>query len=234
MMHSLDENVGRVLRHLDKSGERENTVVAFLSDNGGTLDNASWNGPLSGTKGTLREGGVRVPFFLSWPGTLPAKAKYDGVVSGLDLLPTFLAAAGAEPLALRKPLSHEDKRNFQQGVRRFGPYDGINLLPALKGEAKAPDRLLFWRLQGQTAVIKGEHKLVTLTHRPAQLFRPATDPGETSDLASEEVKTLTELFGEIGRWQSMLPTVPLWDSSPYWWGESARLYDTHPPREEPR
>lgn len=234
MMHSLDENVGRVLRHMDKSGERENTVVAFLSDNGGPVDNASWNGRLSGTKGTLREGGVRVPFFVSWPGTLPAKAEYHGVVSGLDLLPTFLAAAEADPLALRKPMPHEDKRNFQHGVRRFGPYDGINLLPILKGEAEAPERLLFWRLQGQAAVLKGEDKLVTLIHRPAQLFRPAADPGESRDLAGDESETLAELFGELGRWQSMLPTVPLWDSSPYWWGESAGLYDSHPPREEPR
>jgi arylsulfatase B len=233
MMHSLDANIGRMLTQLDKTGQRENTLVVFLSDNGGTLDNASWNGPLSGTKGTLREGGVRVPFFMSWPGTLPAEKTYAGAVSGLDLLPTFLAAAGAKALPLRQPLSHEDKGNFQRGVELFGPYDGINLLPVLKGESEAPERMLFWRLQGQVAVLKGEDKLITLTHRPAQLFRPAEDPGEQADRAGEDAEILAELYQELGRWQSMLPTVPLWDSSPYWWGHSARLYDKNPPRAEP-
>ncbi len=234
MMHSLDENIGRVLARLDESGERENTLVVFLSDNGGAGNNASWNGPLSGTKGTLREGGVRVPFFVSWPGTVPAEKTHDEAVSGLDLLPTFLAAAGAKALPLRQPLSHEDKRNFQRGLKSFGPYDGVNLLPVLKGEAEAPERRLFWRLQGQVAVLKGEHKLITLSHRPAQLFRPAEDPGEQTDRAGEDAETLAELYEEIGRWQSMLPTVPLWGSSPFWMSESARQYDHYPPREEPR
>lgn len=233
MMHSLDRNVGRVLRQLEESGQRENTLVVFLSDNGGAPDNASWNGPLSSTKGTLREGGVRVPFFVSWPGTVPTGKTHDGVVSGLDLLPTFLAAAGAKPLALREPLSHEDKRNFQLGVETYGAYDGINLLPVLKGEQQAPERLLFWRLQGQVAVLKGRNKLITLSHRPAQLYRPADDPGERKDRAAEDSDTLAGLYQDLGRWQSLLPTMPLWGSSPYWDGESARLYDRHPPREEP-
>ena len=234
MMHSLDQNVGRILKHLEDSGERDDTLVVFLSDNGGPPDNASWNGPLSGTKGTLREGGVRVPFFVSWPGTLPASVTHDGVVSGLDLLPTFLAAAGAKPLPLRKPMSHEDPKNFRRGVEAYGAYDGIDLLPILKGDRESPDRVLFWRLQGQVAVLKGENKLIALSHRPPQLFRPAGDPGEQKDRSSEDAETLAKLYQELGRWQSLLPTVPLWGSSPYWDGESARLYDGHPPREEPK
>lgn len=234
MMHSLDQNVGRLLKHLENSGKRDDTLIVFLSDNGGASDNGSWNGSLSSTKGTLREGGVRVPFFVSWPGTLPAGLTHDGVVSGLDLLPTFLAAAAAEPLPLRSAMSHEDPRNFRRGVEAYGAYDGIDLLPVLKGDRKGPDRLLFWRLQGQVAVLKGNDKLISLSHRPAQLFRPAGDPGEQHDRSSEDAETLADLYQELGRWQSLLPTVPLWGSSPYWSGESARLYDGHPPREEPR
>lgn len=233
MMHSLDANVGRVIAHLEQTGARETTLVVFLSDNGGATNNGSWNGALSGAKGTLLEGGVRVPFFLSWPGTLPAGGTHEAPVSGLDLLPTFLAAADSKPLPLRQPLSHEDPKNFRRGIKAYGAYDGINLLPVLKGTGTAPERLLFWRLQGQAAVRKGPDKLITLTHRPAQLFRPGEDPGERSDRAGEDAATLAELFEELGRWQSLLPTVPLWDSSPFWWGDSARIYDTWPARPEP-
>ena len=131
-------------------------------------------------------------------------------------------------------MSHEDRRNFNLGVEAYGAYDGINLLPILKGEQPSPDRMLFWRLQGQVAVLKGQDKLISVSHRPAQLSRPAGDPGEQNDLAAEEVETLQELFGELGRWQSLLPTVPLWGSSPHWGGASARLYDGYSPREEPK
>jgi arylsulfatase A-like enzyme len=234
MMHSLDVNIGRLMARLDAKNERSNTLVVFLSDNGGATNNASWNGPLSGAKGTLLEGGLRVPFFLSWPDTLPAGAMFEKPVSGLDLLPTFLAAAGAEPLPLREPLTHEDGQAFRRGVNRYGAYDGVNLLPALRGEAPLPDRALFWRLQGQTAILRGEDKLITLSHRPAQLFRPGEDPGERNDRAATDPTTLAALFEELGRWQAMLPTVPLWGSSPFWTGESAKIYDKWQPQEEPR
>ncbi|MGD7653751.1 MAG: sulfatase-like hydrolase/transferase [Verrucomicrobiales bacterium] len=233
MMHSLDQNIGRLITHLNDTRQLENTLIAFLSDNGGATTNASWNGRLSGAKGSLREGGVRVPFFLSWPGTLPQGNTYPQPVSALDLLPTFLAAAGADPLPQRQPLSHEDRKNHQRMTETYGAYDGINLLPVLAGRETAPERLLFWRLQGQAAVLKGDHKLIALSHRPAQLFRPATDPGEQSDLSASQAETFRTLFTELGNWQSTLPTVPLWDSSPYWWGDSAQIYDTWAPRSEP-
>lgn len=234
MMHSLDVNVGRVIDHLAESEMREDTLVVFLSDNGGATNNSSWNGELSGAKGTLREGGVRVPFFVSWPGGLPAGQTFEKPVSALDLLPTFLAAAGAEPLTLREPMSHEDARNFNRGVNRYGAYDGVNLVPVLRGEEPLPERSLFWRLQGQAAVMQGADKLISLSHRPAQLFRPGEDPGERHDRAAEDPETLHALFEELGRWQALLPTVPLFGSSPYWKGESAKIYDNWDPKEEPR
>ena len=70
--------------------------MVFLSDNGGATNNASWNGPLSGAKGSLKEGGIRVPMLWSWPARLPKGKRYAGVVSALDLVPTFAAvSAGA-------------------------------------------------------------------------------------------------------------------------------------------
>ncbi|MFT4588086.1 MAG: arylsulfatase A-like enzyme [Candidatus Binatia bacterium] len=234
MMFALDRGVGRVRDLLKESDQTKNTLIVFFSDNGGATSNASWNGPLSGVKGCLREGGVRVPMFWSWPGVLPAGKSYDSPASSLDLLPTFLAAAGAEPLPLRKPLSHEDKRMFNQGVERFGAYDGINLLPHLKGEQKPAERTLFWRLQGQTAIRHGDDKLIRLSHRPAQLFQPGTDLAEARDLADDDADKFRDLFRQLGEWEAGLPTVPLWGSSPYWIGQSAKHYDEWLPRPEPR
>lgn len=233
MMFALDRGVGRVTARLEGQGELENTLIVFLSDNGGAHNNGSWNGPLSAVKGTLKEGGVRVPMVWSWPGTLPTGNRYASPASSLDLLPTFLAAAGAKPLPLAPPRSHEDKRNRNRAVKAYGAYDGINLLPHLKGEAPPAPRTLFWRLQGQAAILDGEDKLVRLTHRPAQWFRPAADPGEAEDLAPDGGERFLELFGQLGTWEATLPTVPLWDSSPFWWGDSAKLYDTWGVREEP-
>lgn len=234
MMYALDRSVGRLRQYLKVQGASQDTLIVFFSDNGGATNNASWNADLSGAKGCLREGGVRVPMVYSWPGVLPAGTGYEQPASSLDLLPTFMAAAHANPLPLREPMSHEDKSNFKKGVQHYGPYDGINLLPYLKGEQTAPPRKLFWRLQGQASVLQGTEKLIRLSHRPAQLFRPASDRGEAHDLSGLEPDTLQSLFEELSKWESMLPTVPLWGSSPHWMGQSAKIYDTYVPGSEPK
>ncbi len=185
MMWAMDRDVGRIREWLSDNGELENTLIVFFSDNGGPTQNASWNGALSDGKGTLKEGGVRVPMMWSWPGALPAGARYPAPVSALDALPSFLAAANAEALPLREPMTHEDPRNFARGTERYGAYDGINVLPYLRGEKQPHDRTLFWRLQGQAAIRHGDLKLVRLSHRPAEVFRPDKDPGELLDLASD-------------------------------------------------
>jgi len=234
MLSALDRGVGRLVHWLEENGERDNTLIVFLSDNGGATNNGSWNGPLSGRKGTLLEGGLRVPMIWSWPRRLPAGTVNDAPASALDILPTFLSAAGAEPLPLLPPRSHEDKRNRRRAVKAYGAYDGIDLLPILAGETDPESRTLFWRLQGQAAILDGEDKLIRLSHRPAQWFRPATDAGETDDLAPGAGERLDELFRRLAAWEATLPTVPLWGSSPYWRGQSASQYDEWPPREEPR
>ncbi len=234
MMYALDRGIGRVLDYLQQSGQRDNTLICFFSDNGGATSNASWNGPLSGTKGCLKEGGVRVPMIWSWPQRLPGNVVHHSVVSSLDLLPTAMAAADSEPLPLAPPRSYEDPRNRQRMVQRYGAYDGKNLLPQLEGKAEAVRRTLFWRLQGQTAMLDGADKLITLSHRPPQLFRPAEDVAEVVDRFDSDRTRADELFQMLGQWESSLPTVPLWDSSPYWIGESAKEYDGWQPRDEPK
>ncbi len=234
MMFALDRGVGKVRTWLDEQEELDNTLIVFFSDNGGATGNASWNGPLSGVKGCLREGGVRVPMIWSWPSKLPKGERCETPVSSLDLLPTFLAAAEGKSLPLREALSHEDRRNFNQATKRYGAYDGFNLLPMLQGEAKPIKRTLFWRLQGQAAILSGENKLIRLSHRPAQFFRPATDLAEAEDLALQHRETFHKLFRQLAEWEATLPTVPLWGSSPFWSSESAKHYDNWAPRPEPR
>jgi arylsulfatase A-like enzyme len=233
MMFALDRGVGRIREHLRENGQLENTLIVFFSDNGGATGNASWNGPLSGVKGTLLEGGVRVPTIYSWPSVLPAGARHDSPVSSLDLLPTFMAAADAEPLPLATVRPHEDAKNRKRIVAKYGEYDGINLLPQLLRQAEPKRRTLFWRLQGQASVLDGDEKLIRLSHRPAQVFRPSIDVGEREDLINQNSTRTSELFQQLGEWESLLPTGPLWASSPYWTGESSTLYDSYDVRDEP-
>ncbi len=115
MTVSLDRGVGRALAALDSAGLTSNTVVVFINDNGGATYSKFYNTPLRGHKGTLFEGGIRVPFLVRWPGVLPTGKTFDLPVSGLDLLPTLLAAAGAKP-------------------DTWADSDGVNLLPFLMGK----------------------------------------------------------------------------------------------------
>jgi arylsulfatase B len=234
MMYALDRGVGHVLDWLQKEKKISNTLMVFCSDNGGATSNGSWNGDLAGAKGTLLEGGVRVPMIWSWPGKIPAGQRHDSPVSSLDLLPTFLAAAGAKPLPLAPTSRHEDADNRRRASKLYGDYDGINVLPLFAATTQSPKRTLFWRLQGQRAVLHGEDKLIALSHRPPQLFQPKNDPGERADLAGSEPAKMKELFKRLGEWEASLETAPLWDESPRWWGDSAHIYDTWSPRAEPR
>ena len=125
---ALDDNVGRVLAKLRETGQEERTLIVFLSDNGAPLGHANGgcNDPFSGQKGDTLEGGIRIPFFVQWKGVLPAGKTFDEPVISLDLVPTFLAAAGVAAPADAK-------------------LDGVNLLPALLGRAPLAPRPLFWR-----------------------------------------------------------------------------------------
>ena len=232
MMHGMDRGIGRVVTALKETNQLDNTLIVFFSDNGGATNNGSWNGLLSGRKGSTLEGGVRVPFIFSWPAKLPQGKRHEGIVSALDLVPTFTTAAGGKPLPLKKNPSHEDARNRKRASEKYGDYDGRNLIPALTG-GPSSGRLLFWRLQGQTAILDGEFKLIRPSHRPAQLFQPATDPGEQNDVTPNYLTKRDELFQKLAEWEALRATVPLWGSSPFWNKESAQIYDSYPPATEP-
>jgi len=194
LIASLDESVGRVLDALDARGLSDDTLVLFISDNGGaeyTL--AADNAPLNGGKLTMFEGGIKVPFALRWPGQAPAGARFEAPVSTLDIMATVAAAVGAQL---------PDDR----------PYDGVDLLPfVLRGEATgAPHDELFWRAEYAHAVRKGDWKLVeSVDVGQVALFDLAKDPGETRDLSRAHPDVVQALQADFAKWETQCRP-PLW------------------------
>lgn len=224
MMQNFDRGVGRLVQKLKDEGVYENTLIVFFSDNGGATTNSSWRGPFSGSKGNMREGGIRVPMVWHWPGTIQ-KGTTNAVVSSLDLLPSFLAAAQAKP-----------KEAYDGHGKRKTPrtYDGINIIPILNNVEQPEERRLFWRLQGQSCVLDGEDKFIRLMHKPAQLFRPFTDLGERNDLSQENNERYLQLYDILFQWESGLSTYPHNLTSPMWIKHSAKNYDNYIPVSEPK
>lgn len=178
MLANLDDSVGRVLAKLRSEGLEENTLVIFLSDNGGpTRELTSSNLPLRGGKGQMYEGGLRVPAMMQWKGTLPSGQLYENPIWSVDFLPTAAALAGAKPPATT---------------------DGVDLLPYLTGQKEGrPHDILYWRQGKKAALRSGDWK--ALSHRRLgdspkwELFNLANDPHERIDLASEHEEKLLEL-----------------------------------------
>ncbi len=219
MMASLDENVGRVLTKLRETKLEENTLVFFLSDNGGPTgfkprtrpdapfefgQNTSRNDPCRGVKGDLLEGGIRVPFLVQWKGRIPAGKTFDQPVISLDILPTALAAAGVEP-------------------RPEWKLEGTNLLPFLTGEKEgSPHDTLYWRFRfppsqparHRWAIRQGDWKLVKNDVEPLALYNLAVDIGEKKNLAAEQPDRVRAMEATWKKWNAELKE-PLWtDPSP--------------------
>lgn len=184
MLSAMDDAVGRLQETLKKHGLEENTLVVFISDNGGPRGTTANNGPLRGEKSTVWEGGVRVPFVVTWPAKLPGGEKYDQPVIQLDLVPTLLAAAEAK--------IDPDSAKL----------DGVNLLPYLTGkEEGAPHESLYWRFGNQWAVRSGNYKLTKARGTDApQLFDLSQDIGESRDLAADKPAVVEELTARWREW----------------------------------
>jgi arylsulfatase A-like enzyme len=192
MLSAMDDNIGAVLDKLQQEKLDEQTLIFFISDNGGpTPQTTSGNNPLHGFKAQVWEGGIRVPFMVQWKGHLPAGKIYDAPVSSLDILPTAVMAAGGS-LAGDHPL------------------DGVDLVPYLTGHnSKPPHDALYWRFGAQWAIRKGDFKLVHPPQSDAQLFNLAQDIGEQHDLAGEKPELVQELEKAWKEWDSQL-TAPRW------------------------
>ena len=190
MTLALDDAVDRVMKSLRESGQEENTLVLFVSDNGaalikGSAENGGSNAPLRGGKIQCWEGGIRVPFFLQWKSHLPAGRATDEPVCTLDVLPTLLAVAGITA-------STEQKM------------DGLNLLPWLEGKAEFPKREpLFWKMYGNNFAIRdGDLKFVHVGDESG-LFNVRTDPNETTDLSAKRPIITRQLQAKWQAWDKL-------------------------------
>ena len=193
MIDAMDEAVGLVIDALDRLDLRENTIVIFTSDNGGVASGDHWatsNLPLRGGKGYQWEGGLRVPFIVSWPGRIAARTDETAVVSGADIFPTVLDLAG---LPLR-PTEH---------------VDGASLAGSLRDGTALPERALVWHYphysnQGgdpSSVIRRGNWKLVhTLEDGRDELYRLDLDPMETTDVAASFPQETAELRAELNAW----------------------------------
>ncbi|MEK7865655.1 MAG: sulfatase [Planctomycetota bacterium] len=192
MLTALDQGVGRVLETLRAKGLDEKTLVIFIADNGGpTPSTTSKNDPLRGTKATVYEGGIRVPYFVSWKGHVPEGKTYDRPVISLDIVPTVMAAVGAPVLAGEK-------------------LDGVDLLPFLAGEeGGAPHEALYWRYGDQMAIRKGDWKLLKTRAGGVELYDLSKDIAEEHDLAAEQVEKAEELLSTWEAWDEQL-VPPRW------------------------
>jgi arylsulfatase A-like enzyme len=190
MVSSVDDGVGRVMESLRSNGIEQETIVVFLSDNGGSNKNASNNSPLKGWKSDLFEGGIRVPFAMQWKGTIPAGQVYREPVISLDIFGTIAAVTGVE-------------------IAKERPLDGVNLLPYLTGESYgSPHDVLFWRKweQNAMAIRKGSTKLVANTQRQKGNFA-------RYDLSEDIAETTNQRWKVSNKEnQSMLDTWEAWNA----------------------
>lgn len=188
MLANMDDSVGAVMNQLRKSGLEENTLVFFLSDNGGpTRELTSSNLPLRGEKGQMYEGAIRVPYMVQWKGKIPAGEVYHQPVSSFDIYATAVANSA--------------------GVTVPEQVEGVDLLPFLKGEDQGrPHETLYWRQGGKAAMRHGDWKIVRMGKRLQagrakwELYDLSKDVSEQTNLAGVHPEILAEL---ISRWNEM-------------------------------
>lgn len=190
MVENLDWNVGRVLRKLDELKLAEDTIVIYFSDNGPAA--WRWNGGMKGKKGTTDEGGVRVPFFIRWPGRIKAGTLVAQIAGAIDILPTLSALTG---------------------VARVGdkPLDGRDLTPLLTGSAAEwPDRMIFTQQNNKVSVRTQQYRL----DATGALYDMTADPGQQTNIANQKPAVAAQLRQAAAEWKAeVLPKGP--DTRPF-------------------
>ncbi len=193
MLANMDDSVGEVLFKVRESGLEDKTLIVFFSDNGGpTKELTSSNGILRGGKGSVYEGGLRVPFLIQWPGKLPQGKVYNQPIISLDV---FATAAAAADLPTQQT-------------------DGVDLVPYLTGKKTgSPHQMLYWRTGRKTALRNGDWKLLRNPGRGEtpdwQLYNLATDTSETQDVASTEPERLKAMQNAWQQFNNQMKA-PLW------------------------
>ncbi len=187
MMKSLDDGVGRVMQSVRAAGIDKQTLVIFTSDNGGERFSYLW--PFSGQKGDLLEGGIRVPALVRWPGVVPANRVTKQMAITMDWTATMVASAKVDASA-----GHS--------------FDGIDLLPVIRGTSPVIDRTFFWRIYSRDAVRDGKWKYVR-DGEVRKLFDLSVDQHEKADFSQKHPEVFQRLMSEFSKWNDqMLPRPP--------------------------
>ncbi|MFN8522267.1 MAG: sulfatase-like hydrolase/transferase [Chloroflexota bacterium] len=204
MISAMDDQIGAVMDEIERQGRKENTLVFFMSDNGPSRQSRNWldgrldpyyggsSGRLKGHKFSLFEGGIRVPAIMSWPGHIPAGQVVDEVAAGMDIFPTVLRAAGADPSGYE--------------------LDGSDVLDVVTQRAPSPHNEIFWEMGKQTAVRRGDWKLVLNglliqdlpQMDPVTLVNVRDDMGETTNVASDHPALTAELKARAESWRASI------------------------------
>jgi len=189
MVSAMDDGIGAVLKEIKDKGIEKNTIVIFLSDNGGPEnDNASNNGVLRGQKSNFWDGGIKVPFAIQWPAKIKAGTVYNKPIISLDILATITATINSK-INPKKPL------------------DGVNLLPYLdEKNTNAPHEYLFWRNfdQDMIAVRTEQNKIVVTKNVGEELFNSLVDISEAKNLISQDRQTFDKLMQQWKVWKGQL------------------------------
>jgi len=189
MVSAVDDGVGRVLDTLDNLELDKKTLVFFLSDNGGAANNGSRNTPLRANKGTVYEGGMRVPFAFRWTGKVPAGIDFQHPVSSMDMLGTMAGLTGVE-------------------ITRDRPLDGVNLIPFLTGEKSGPPHeVLFWQMfdKDHAVIRSGNDKYIDLDKEDkTELYDLSNDKEEKNDLVDRQAENAKKLQSQLDAWTKQL------------------------------
>ncbi len=205
MIYAIDRGVSEVVDALKSIGRFENTLIVFLSDNGGKSGGPANNGPLRGGKRNVTEGGSRVPMFFHWPRQLPGGRKFDFPVLALDFYPTFAGLAGA---AIPAGKQHDGKDVWKDLLagRNPHPYEMIFVMSHLSDHTDAAGRLDEWKIYRER-------------DKPWRLINIEEDIGEQRDLAAQNPEKVRDLVGQVQKWAGTHQQ-PLWhyntDEDPVW------------------
>jgi arylsulfatase A-like enzyme len=183
MVSAVDDGVGNILDKLKELDIEKNTIVFFLSDNGGNEGKGAFNGVLKKGKGSLFEGGIRVPFAVQWPGKIPSGKKYENPIISLDIFATAIA---------------------QANVSAKNTIDGVDLIPFLNGSnAKAPHEELYWRMfdKNSFAVRKNNMKFIQDSNGEIAYYNLLKDLSEKNSI--NDSIALKEMKNQYKKWNSL-------------------------------